>query len=93
VIRTENPWHHATNFLLSEVESPTGQCWRYDTITEELESNAGTLGFDAALSLLARVAQPHTQWSVVYNLTSGELRVAMGQVSERVHMYSLENRS
>ena len=90
VIRTETDWHHATNFKLSAVDSTSGQCERYDTITEELDSSGGDLDSNGALSLLERVAQPTTQWSVVYNITSGELRVVMGQAYERVHLFSLE---
>jgi choloylglycine hydrolase len=91
VIRTETNWHHATNFQLSEVDSPAGRCGRFDTIASELESNGGTLGSEAALSLLAQVAQPNTQWSIVYNVTSGEFWVAMGQAYDRIHSFSLES--
>ena len=92
VLRTPNDWHHATNFLLSEFESPDGRCARYDTIAEELESTGGGLDADAALSLLERVAQPHTQWSVVYGITSRDIHVAMGQAYDQVHTFSLEMR-
>jgi hypothetical protein len=92
VIRTPTDWHQATNFLLSPVESPAGQCERYDTITAELESSGGDLDFDMALTLLERVAQPHTQWSLVYGITSGDIEVVMGQAYERVHTFSLEMR-
>lgn len=90
VLRTQTGWHHATNFLMSAVESPAGQCERYDAITEQLESSGGDLDFDGALTLLGRVAQPHTQWSLVYSMTSGEIRVAMGQAYERTHTFSLD---
>jgi len=93
VLRTQTDWHHATNFLMSAVESPAGQCERYDAITEELESSGGDLDFDGALRLLERVAQPHTQWSLVYGITSGEIRVVMGQAYGRVHTFSLEMRN
>jgi hypothetical protein len=92
VVRTPNDWHHATNFLLSEFESPDGRCARYDTITEELESNGGDLDADAALGLLERVAQPHTQWSLVYGITSGDIHVVMGRAYGQVHAFSLEMR-
>jgi hypothetical protein len=92
VLRTQTDWHQATNFLLSAVDSPAGQCERYDAITAELESNGGDLGFDTAMSVLERVAQPHTQWSLVYGITSGDIHVVMGQVYERVHTFSLEMR-
>jgi hypothetical protein len=93
VLRTETEWHHATNFLVSAVESPVNQCHRYDAITEELEANGGALDFDGALRLLGRVAQPHTQWSLVYSMASGEIRVVMGQAYERVYTFSLEMRN
>ena len=93
VLRTQTDWHHATNFLISAVESPAGRCERYDAITEELESRGGDLDFDGALRLLERVAQPHTQWSLVYGITSGEIQVVMGQAYERVHTFSLEMRN
>ena len=92
VLRTPNDWHHATNFLLSEFESPDGRCARYDTITEELESSGGDLDADAALSVLERVAQPHTQWSLVYGITSGDIHVVMGRAYGQVHTFSLEMR-
>jgi hypothetical protein len=93
VLRTQTDWHHATNFLMSAVESPAGQCQRYDAITEELELSGGDLDFGGAVRLLERVAQPHTQWSLVYGITSGEIRVVMGQAYERVHTFSLEMRN
>jgi len=35
------------------------------------------------------VAQPGTQWSVVYGLTSGQVDVVMGRHYERVHTFRL----
>jgi hypothetical protein len=93
VVRSETDWQHATNFLISAVESAAGQCERYDAITQELESIKGILDFDGALGLLERVAQRHTQWSLVYDITSGEIRVVMGQDFGRVHTFSLEMRN
>jgi hypothetical protein len=89
VLRTETGWHHATNFLVSAAVTAGGRCHRYDTITAELESRAGYLDFGGAFALLERVAQPTTQWSVVYDLTSGEFQVAMGRDYERIHVLSL----
>lgn len=33
----------------------------------------------AALALLQAVSQGHTQWSVVYSMTAGTVRLAMGR--------------
>jgi hypothetical protein len=42
-----------------------------------------------ALELLRRVAQPHTRWSVVYDLNAGTARLVAGQRWERVHAIRL----
>ncbi|MEV0388249.1 carcinine hydrolase/isopenicillin-N N-acyltransferase family protein [Nonomuraea sp. NPDC050643] len=54
---------------------------RYRTLAE---------GGDAdALELLRRVAQPHTRWSVVYDLDAGTARLVTGQRWDRVHTIRL----
>jgi hypothetical protein len=90
VLRSDVPWHQATNFVVSDVEAPGGRCARYDTITERLVAGGGVLDFGEALQLLQDVAQPHTQWSLVYGISTGEILVAMGRNSERVHTFSLD---
>jgi choloylglycine hydrolase len=90
VLRSDTDWLHMTNYLLSSSDSTVGQCDRYDAITEELEATAGELDLDTALRLLARVAQSHTQWSITYDMSSGDVRVAMGQAYSRIHSFTLE---
>jgi hypothetical protein len=41
------------------------------------------------MDLLAQVAQPSTQWSVVYGLSGGDVWVAMGGKYASVHHLSL----
>jgi len=52
------------------------------------------LGFVSAaeaLDLLADVSQPDfTQWSVVYEMTQGEVEVAMGRDYDRAFRFPLE---
>lgn len=85
------PYHLATNFLLSAVNtSPVGQCWRYDVIRETLETEQGSLSTETALQLLASVAQDSTQWSIVYDMTSLEVSVVAGQQYEQVHTFTLK---
>jgi len=86
VLRDEDPWQLATNFLVaSTAGQPQGQCPRYDRISQKLRETDGKLTSQAALDLLADVsqnppqAQSPTQWSIVYELTSGEIHVVMGR--------------
>ena len=91
VIPNAQPYHLATNFLVAEagvVEA--GGHARYDRIDETLAGSGGRLSVAAALELLADVAQPNTQWSVVYGLHSGEVHVALGRDYEQVHTFRLE---
>jgi hypothetical protein len=86
----ETPWHQATNFLRASVgSSAAGQCWRYDLIHQRLEQTEGRLTAAETMSLLAEVAQPHTQWSIVYGLNTGEVQVVMGQQYDDVHALSI----
>jgi hypothetical protein len=87
----ENPWHQATNFLRASAgESAEGECPRYDRILEDLSAAEGKLERQEAMDLLAAVAQSTTQWSVVYNSSSGSIDVVMGQEFEDVHTFQLE---
>lgn len=90
VFRSTTGWHQATNFLRAAVDSPQGQCRRYDTIAAELEAVQGDLDVDGAMQLLATVAQSDTQWSIVYNVSSGAVKLAMGKDFDRVYPFSLE---
>ena len=90
VVRSETPWHQATNFLVSEPGPAAGRCDRYDVISAELGATGGDLSPGGAMELLSRVAQPHTQWSIVYGLDGGDIRVVMGRDYGRVHTFGLE---
>jgi hypothetical protein len=87
VIPNDRPWHSATNFLLSSVGEPAGNCWRYDKINERLNAEQGMLDTKSAIQLLSGVAQDSTQWSVVYQMGSREVNVAMGKAYENVHTF------
>jgi hypothetical protein len=97
VKRSEKAWQHATNFLVASVGGQTeGQCPRYDRITQRLEETQGQLDIQDALDLLADVSQgtlqdaSYTQWSVVYDMTGGDIRVAMGMKYEEAHTLHLD---
>jgi len=92
VFRNETPWQQATNFLVASTDGDTnGQCPRYDLIGQRLSEVGGKLAFADALSLLADVSQESTQWSVIYNMTNGELKIVMNRhYSGEIHTLHLD---
>lgn len=93
VIPNQTPWHQATNFLLSAFEgSAEGQCQRYDAISRRFAETRGSLSAQDAIKLLERVSQAHTQWSITYGLTAGDVHVAMGRQYGRVRTFRLDPR-
>ncbi len=91
VIDNTQPWHSATNFLLSSVEDPRGSCFRYDRINDRLNEKQGMLDSESAMELLAEVAQENTQWSMVYQMAHRELSVAMGRDYQDVLTFRLSD--
>jgi len=90
IIGNEQPWHLATNFLVSSVEDPQdGNCWRYETINARLIEEQGMLDTDSAMDLLRDVSQDITQWSLVYQMARGEISVAMGRDYAQVHNFKI----
>jgi hypothetical protein len=84
------PWHAATNYTLSAIEGDrTGHCWRYDMITSQLAKDEGKLSQIGAMNLLSNVAQPNTQWSIVYNLPAQTVFIALERDYEHTHLFSL----
>ena len=88
VVREENPWQVSTNFLISEESKP--DCWRYKLVSESLSKADGEIPQDEAMLLLSRAKQDSTVWSVVYNLNTGQVHLAMGKDYENVHSFKLE---
>jgi len=91
LVRNDEPWQVSTNFLLSEtVPVPqTLDYWRYNKVSEHLGKTKGRLSQDEAMSLLQGVSQESTTWSAVYNLSTGDIQVAMGKDYEQIHTFAL----
>jgi hypothetical protein len=90
VTPNEKPWHQATNFIRAEAGAdPESQCWRYAILSKTLTETQGSLTPPAALDLLSSVAQDMTQWSVVYQISSGDVWVAMGRDYARAQSFHL----
>ncbi len=90
LLPNDQPWHLATNFLLSAVSGkPAGQCSRYDRLDGALSTAWGNLDRANAMSLLQDVSQPSTQWSIVYGMSTGDVTVSMGRQYNRVHEFNI----
>lgn len=90
LIPNQDPWHQATNFLVSAADAPSGVCPRYDTLQDQLRHENGRLSRSQAMHLLAQVSQENTQWSIVYSLDRGEIQVVMGQDYQDVYQDQLD---
>jgi len=84
VFRNDSPWQLATNFIVAAMNGQTsGECPRYDRLNRRLRETQGKLNPQDALGMLADVsqggaqAQSNTQWSVVYDMSSGDIHVVM----------------
>jgi len=88
--RNSEPWNAVVNFTLAGSDERVRQADdRYRTATDTLRRSGGTLAAREAMNLLKAVAQGHTQWSVVYGLRSGEVRLVTDKRYDVVHDFRL----
>jgi hypothetical protein len=93
-IHNDKPWHSATNFLVASVrQSAVGKCKRYDRINQRLTEVKGHLTMQNAMDLLANVSLRRTQWSIVYGMNTGDIKVSMGRNYKNLHRFHLNVRS
>lgn len=92
VLRSEESWQAATNFVLTgrTPQAARRLCWRYRTACQTLEEADGPLSQAEAMDLLTKTSQPNTMWSVVYDPSDGSISVAMGREYDDVHRFQLE---
>ena len=95
VFRSPESWQISTNFLFAEVPLARAgeECWRYKTAETALTRSKGVLSSQEAMGLLQNVSQEGTTatiWSVVYNLSSGQVQVAMGRDYGKVYSFELK---
>ena len=87
VLPDTGAWHLATNHFRTPLnERVTFNCARYMRLDEVLTATAGRLTPESAMDMLSNVAQPSTQWSVVYDMARRQVRVAMGRDYEGVYV-------
>jgi hypothetical protein len=94
VLRATEPWQVATNFALSGTSFAPDQapCARYQAAYDALSRAGGRISQEEAMAILERVSQQTTMWSVAYNMTSGEVRCAMGRRYDQVKGFGLSMR-
>jgi predicted choloylglycine hydrolase len=95
MIRNEQPWLVATNFLIDEEKSvgANSPCWRYNHVYSALENAGGKVSPAQAMSLLQDVSQAGaypTIWSVVYNMADGTIQVTIRKQYNLVKTFQLE---
>jgi len=90
IIPNDQPWHQATNFIISAYEDPNGLCRRYDKISDMMQAASGNIDSQSAADLLSEVSQNNTQWSVLYHLQSGDIEVIMGNQFNLIHEFQLK---
>jgi len=90
VVRNQLPWQVTTNFYLADAnEEMKTQDWRYRTAATWLQASQGHIAPQEAMQILAHVKQDITQWSIVYDMSTGDVRIVMGQSYNHVHTYHL----
>jgi len=90
VIRNTEPFQVSTNFILNRViPHLAGNCWRYDTTWDELDSATGIITHQETMNILNNVSQDNTMWSAVYNMITGDISVTVGRKYDLVHSFKL----
>lgn len=94
LIPNENNWHIATNHLRAEASAERSGCHRYDLIADRLADNQGILNPSEAMELLAEVSSNDqeygTQWSILYDMSAGAVRIVMGGDYESMHEFKID---
>jgi hypothetical protein len=95
VLRSEEPWQVSTNFVISDKDPGRARslCWRYAKAFDALERAAGAISQLEAMELLEDTAQDLTMWSVVYDMTAGDISAAMGRDFDQIHKFTLKMQS
>jgi hypothetical protein len=93
VVPGVRPWQALTNIRLADVDEAARRTdRRYGTVAATLTRAGGRLEWRGAMALLRDVAQPHTRWSVTYELTTGSVHLVAGQRWEQVYDFRLPMR-
>ena len=91
VIRNEEPWQVSTNFIINGSGAPANSsCWRYNSAYSQLQEASGSISSSDAMSILQSVSAS-TKWSVVYDVVSGDIQVAVGTDYNNIYTFNMNN--
>lgn len=92
ITENKNPWQVLTNFRVKAFEDEEAAkkgCARYKRTFEALKEKDGKLSGSEPMELLKNVTQPNTTWSVVYDKTTGDIRVAAHSDYSRIYNFKI----
>jgi hypothetical protein len=93
VLPREKSWQLLVNFQLADSTAQQRAAdWRYRDGSARLDAAGGRLDWRAGLALLRDLRQGHTQWSAVYEPTSGAVHLTTDQRYDRVHEFRVPGR-
>lgn len=90
VTKNDKPWQVVTNFNVGDPNLTGGGQDRYKTAYDEISSKNGVLSSTEVFQILKKTGQSFTAWSVLYNLTTGEMQVANSGKFEYIQKFSLK---
>ena len=79
VMPNKKNWQAITNSpLFKKTEnSRIKTCWRYKTLTEQLEKNNGIMTWEDGMNLLKKVSVKGTQWSTICDIKKKEIYISI----------------
>ena len=92
-IRSNQAWQIATNsrtYDLSE-DYKIEECFRYDTLHQNLQKHSGKLNYDQSLNLLKKVGFPFTQWSTLYDLSNKKVLLAQEYNFDNIYEFRFKD--
>ena len=90
MIRDNNPWQVATNFIINDINIPDQvTCPGYKKAYQTLQECHGELDQQIAMDLLKDVSIYGTTWSCVYDLTNRSVSVAINRNYKNIYSFSL----
>jgi len=94
-LRNENAWQVSTNFIIctTEFDGANSPCWRYNLAYSRLEQNQGVITPSQPIEILNAVSQANTIWSLLYNVTLGDIQVVMARDYDHVYNWELGTRN
>lgn len=90
VVRSDDTWQVASNFIAAKYEAVrTGQD-RFDKANDYLKKMQGNISEKEAMNILEIVSQSGTVWSSLYNMTTGKVSISNERDYENIYTCELK---